>query len=469
MRARPIVDRLIALPLRHKIIAVGLEVAIIAGCIVWARHLPPQEYTSSVLLFFDRTIVSRLDPAGMHANRTQVVELAQSIVSDDAARTLCRKLGLFPDEASSSEAALFRSHLAISRESTSALRVTWRGGDPTQTIAVANAVAILLTSWVPADAARRPADPVPAAPDLPAALLNPSAPRESNAHGPEARPGMKSPGARLQIVLHDEDELRIQLASADQRLAALGKEAHSLEAGIAQEDAKRQAALTARQPLMAQLTAEKKKLEALRARYTDAYPDVEAAQEKILDIENSLASMPSVPPASDGDQSRLKSVTREMDNLGAERNRLSSQLAEKAREETNLRGREVEVSKRAATIVQSPVRPQSGPGKSMLRDLAAPPTRVAVNAQTVDPTGGDEARVFKVLVSAARAQPTDNPRQLLKWLVAVVGPLCGILYLLLAIWRFRAVRNVETLKRIVPGNIPYLGAIPGMNKWRHNV
>ncbi len=82
---------------------------------------------------------------------------------------------------------------------------------------------------------------------------------------------------------------------------------------------------------------------------------------------------------------------------------------------------------------------------------------------------GMQARVFKVLVPAAHAQPTDNPRQCLKWLVAVAGPLCGILYLLLAVWWFRAVRNVETLERIVPGNIAYLGAIPGMNKWRHNV
>jgi hypothetical protein len=76
--------------------------------------------------------------------------------------------------------------------------------------------------------------------------------------------------------------------------------------------------------------------------------------------------------------------------------------------------------------------------------------------------------VFKVLVSATRAQPTDNPRQILKWLVAEVGPLCGILYLFFAIWRFRAVRNVETVRRIVPGNIAYLGAIPGMSRWRHN-
>jgi hypothetical protein len=467
MRARLILDRLVALPLRHKIIAVAMEVAFIAGGIIWARHLPPQEYVSSVLLFFDRTAVSRLDPAGMHTNRAQAVELAQSILSDDVAKSLCRKLGLFPDEASSTEVAQFRSHLMLSRESTSALRVTWRGGDPSQTVAVANAVAILLTSWVPARGAREPADPVPPMRELPAASIDSSVPHESNAHGPGARRGMKSSKARLQIVLHDEEELRIRLASENQRLAELGKEAHRLEASIAQEDAKRQTALVARQPLMARLTAEKKNLEALRVRYTDAYPDVEAAEERISDIETSLAAMPS-GPSSDGDQSHLKSVTKEMDNLNAEKTRLSSQLSEKAKEETNLRGREVEASKLAMRLEQSPVAPQSGPGRSILRGQVAATAPVVANSQIADPTEGDEARVFKVLVSATGAQPTDNPRQILKWLVAEVGPLCGILYLLFAIWRFRAVRNVETLRRIVPGNIAYLGAIPGMSRWRHN-
>ena len=468
MRAR-LIDRLIALPLRHKVIAAGIEVAFIVGCMIWVRHLPTQEYTSSSLLFFDRTVVSKLNPAGMQSNQTHVVELAQSILSDDVAKMLCKRLGLFPDEESGREAARFRSHLMLSRESTSALRVTWRGGDRTQTIAAANAVAIQLTSWIPDDAARRPADPVQPAPDLWASSIKPSAPRESTAHGAEVTPRTGSPKARLQIVLHDENELRSQLASADQRLADLGKEAQGLEVSIAQEDANRQAALTARQPLMAKLTAEKKNLEVLRARYTDAYPDVEAAQERISEIESRLAAMPSAGATSDGDQSRLKSVTKEMDNLGAERTRLSSQLSEEAIEETRLRSQEVEASKQAAKLEPSSVEPQPGRSNSMLLDRVVTRAPAAAISHTAYSTEGDEARVFKVLVPAAHAQPTDNPRQLLKWLVAVAGPLCGILYLLLTIWRFRAVRNVETLKRIVPGNIAYLGAIPGMNKWRHNV
>jgi hypothetical protein len=51
----------------------------------------------------------------------------------------------------------------------------------------------------------------------------------------------------------------------------------------------------------------------------------------------------------------------------------------------------------------------------------------------------------------------------------VAGPLSGVLYLLSAVWWFRAVRNAETLEKIVPENIAYLGAIPGMNTWRRSI
>ena len=86
MQARFIVGRLIALPLRHKLIAAGIEVAFIVGCVVWARHLPPQEYTSSTLLFFDGTAAAKPDSSGLHTDHKQAAELAESILSDDAVK-----------------------------------------------------------------------------------------------------------------------------------------------------------------------------------------------------------------------------------------------------------------------------------------------------------------------------------------------------------------------------------------------
>ena len=99
-----------------------------------------------------------------------------------------------------------------------------------------------------------------------------------------------------------------------------------------------------------------------------------------------------------------------------------------------------------------------------------PPRALAASSsQTVDSTDGEQVRVFKILERAANAQPTNNPNRLLPLLVAVAGPLSGVLYLLSAVWWFHAVRNAETLERILPENVAYLGAIPGMNTWRHNI
>lgn len=63
MRTGFLVGRLIALPLRHKLIAAGIVVAFIAGYTAWARHLPGQEYTSSALLFLiEARLQSRTRP-----------------------------------------------------------------------------------------------------------------------------------------------------------------------------------------------------------------------------------------------------------------------------------------------------------------------------------------------------------------------------------------------------------------------
>jgi hypothetical protein len=275
--------------------------------------------------------------------------------------------------------------------------------------------------------------------------------------------------ARLKTVLNDEKELQFLLASADKRLAALGDEARRLEASIGQANAERQANITARQPLMEQLATEKKKLDLLRVRYTDAYPDVEAAQERIAETEQKLAAMPVVRPAPDADESRLNAVTKEINHLDAEKVRLSGELSKKAKLETILRNQEFNGSVPVTRPEQASTEPQPGRSRPRLSDPAPSPALTASNSETVDLKDENQVRAFKILERAANAQPTNNPRRLLKWLVALAGQLCGVLYLLLAVWWFRAVRNAETLERIVPENIAYLGAIPGMNTWRHSV
>jgi hypothetical protein len=463
MRIGFMVGRLIALPVRHKLMAAGIVVAFIAGCMVWARHLPPQEYTSSALLFFDRTAAPKPDPERAQTDQTQATELAKSILSDDRVNAICKRYGLFLDS-SGGEAARFRSNLMLSGESTSSLRVTWRSIDRPQTVAVTNTVAVQLTSWVP-EAALQSSEPAPPVPAPPPTRITAKAPMEQK---PEVEAVQAEPSpakARLAVVLNDQEELQVLLA-ADKRLTALSDETRRLEANIAEANAGRQASITARQPLTEQLAAEKKKFDLLGMRYTDAYPDVEAAQERISETEQKLAAMPVVRPAPDAEQSRLSAVTKEMNHLAAEKVRLSDELSKNAKRETALRTQDAELP--ANRPEQDSSEPLSEQIKSRLSDPSPPPAPAASSSHTVDSIDG-EVRAFKILERAANAQPTDNPRRLLPWLVSVAGPLCGVLYLLMAVWRFRVVRNAETLERIVPENIAYLGAIPGMNTWRHSV
>jgi hypothetical protein len=234
-----------------------------------------------------------------------------------------------------------------------------------------------------------------------------------------------------------------------------------------QVNAERQAGIAARQPLTEQLATEKKKLDLLRVRYTDAYPDVDKAQERIAETEQKLAAMPALRPAPDAQEARMNAVTKEMDRLGAEKTRLSGVLSKNARLETALRSEEADVQETATE--QAPTEPQPEQGKPRFSDPAPPFAPSASNSQPVDSPDGEQARAFKILERAANAQPTNNPRRLLPWLVVMAGPLSGVLYLLSAVWWFRAVRNAETLEKIVPENIAYLGAIPGMNTWRRSI
>jgi hypothetical protein len=214
---------------------------------------------------------------------------------------------------------------------------------------------------------------------------------------------------------------------------------------------------------MVQLAAEKKNLDKLSVRYTDVYPDVVATQERITETEQKLAAMPAVRSAADADQSRLNSVTEEMNRLGAQRSRLFDQLSERAKLETNIRTQEVKDSRQATRPERASAHQQSKRTRRRLSDPVPLRADTAASSQTVDSAAGDQVRPFKVLQRADVAQPTDNPLHVLEWLIVVAAALSGIIYLLLAVWWFRAVSNAETLKKIMPGNISYLGAIPGMN------
>lgn len=460
MAAKNIVGRLKVLPLKHKVIAAAIEVACIVGALVCVRYLPPWEYTSSALLSFDRDAAARSELVALHLNQAEAGEWAQSILSDNLILAVCRQLGLFVDE-SGNEAARFRSRLTLSAESNSNLRVTWRGADRSQTAAATNAVASLLTSAGFDDTTRETSNATPAVTSHPGTPFTPKALIERSQPFGDAQSRANQAAAHLEYVRNDQKQLRLDVANADRKLAYLEEEARRLEASVSKANGERQGDLAARQPLMAQLAAEKKNLEALRARYTDDYPDVQSAQEKVAETEKRLAALPAAPTGADADLSRLNSVRDEMKHVSAESQQLLDRLA---KVEADIRRQEAKGSVRGSGLARVSTASQPGQNRAKLSG----PTSIPRNSRALTSTEDDGLHPFKIVEGASHARPTNNS-YLLAWLAAVAAFLSGILYLLLVTLRFSPVRSGEALNRMVPDYIADLGAIPGMNRWRHNL
>ena len=274
------------LPAFHWLVAAGIGMAFMMVGAEWSANVPSQVYVGTSLLFFDRAAAVNLTPPEMGQNRSDAKAFADSIISDEMVDTIISQFGLFSGSKETA-VARFRSSLSLSDESTSSLRITWRGSDRGQTVAVTNAIAVLLTSGTPKLAPIPPeivANP-PSPPKTPASPIVPTPPEQA----------ASAPTDFLRQAMHDVETLKreqtrrsAEFVTLDRRLATLGDESRRLQSRIHMEEAKRQAAIAIRQPLAAQLAAEKKTLDNLRLRYTDTYPDVEAARGRVAEIEKKL-------------------------------------------------------------------------------------------------------------------------------------------------------------------------------------
>ena len=433
MPQRPIVARIAALPLGHKLIAVCVSLAVTFAFLLSILLLPAQQYTGSALLSFDGASVAGAGDQGSQNDQGQTAALAQSILSDDALKTLCWQLNLIPENPTGAEVEQFRSGLTLAQVSPSQLRVSWHGLDRSQVVSAANAVAVLLASWVPEGGAHQASD----------SSLPPPQPGA-------ARPRVAGELPGLEAVLRQHQQHQFKLAAIDQSLADLAEEARKLDEKMKQSGAERQRLASARQPLITQLAAEKKKLEGLRARYTDEYPDVEAERERIAELETRLDAMPAPASPQDNDQAVLNTISKQRNDLISDRVLLVHQLQQDAWLEKGLGFHGPQRSASAATLKQGSAGQSAG-------------------TQIPFPTSAEQARPFTVVESAADAEPMDRRYSMLRRGGAIAGPICGLLYLLLAAWWFRAVSDFEMLAKVLPAGVSYLGAIPEMNRWRHNL
>jgi len=421
MPGRTILLHFFALPLRQWLVAGGIAVAIGSGMFLWPRYGATPPATTAVLSF-DAGAARQADPAVMNAHaKAPAVALAQSILSDGAVSVLTRQAGL-SFGSNQNEAAEFRSRLDMAQTSARLLRVNYKDTDKKLSAAVANAVANMLVAWIPTDVA-------------PTATSTPSQPA-----APPAKPAFKK-SDRHRHPLHSQShqlrELERQLAAADRKPTTSDPQAMaSQKTDVAPPPSSTDN--EERRTLESQMSVAQKKLDDLRARYTDEYPDVENTKDDIAEIRRKLASLPAPanlsPVSNEAERAasppRQKADANETDQLRVERARLRQViLVEKRRE--------------AGPRHQTPS--SVGNSAGAMQRVSPPVTSQAPIRQSPDPIAGQTWQRPFTLVRLAGDAGAGQSKSGLLWYWPLAGTLMGLLYSGVAMWRYRPMERAAQL------------------------
>jgi hypothetical protein len=187
-----------------------------------------------------------------------------------------------------------------------------------------------------------------------------------------------------------------------------------------------------RRTLESQLSAAQKKLEDLRARYTDEYPDVQSTKDDMSEIRQKLAFLPAVsneagraasPPKPDAD-------ANETDQLRLERARLLEAILVEERREAGRRD-------------QTPS--SMGDSASAVQMVSPPLTQQAPIRQPLNPVAGQLwERPFR-LVRLAGDTGSGQSESGLLWYWPLAGIFGGLLYSGVAMWRYRPMEGAAQL------------------------
>jgi hypothetical protein len=382
------------------LIAAVIAVAIGSGFFVWSRRSVARPATPAEVSF-DAGLARQVEPGAMKASQPAVA-LAQSILTDEVIRGVADRIGL------SGDVAEVRSRLEMTQPSARLLDVNYREGDKELSTAAANAVANLLVAWRPTRAVAPVRTALVPQPQMLQAVVITKQHRASRAARPEPV---------------DIRNLEAQVVAIDQKLSALSVQQKADAAPLVPGPEEER-----RRLLEAQLSAAHKKLDALRERYTDAYPDVETAKENVADIQQQLASLPPASheekPAGPPKQDPL--FTNEMSQLRVERARLVQTIA---------------AEKRLGAMQQDRgASSEDSPGPVV---IGASPSEQPTAYQSASTMAGPILQSpFTLVQLATYSEPV------LPWHGVLSGVLCGLLYLSSALWRYLPIENGKPRKNL---------------------
>jgi hypothetical protein len=284
-----------------------VAIAVSVGVLLIARH-SAERSAKTAELSFDSSMAARDDAAVAHATEPALT-LAQSMLTETTVLDLLRQAGAYPSDAAVGIGE-FRSHLELQQPSGNRLRIIYHDSNPLTARKVANAVAAAIVDWHPAVA-------YPPAAAQPLTATRPV----------RSVPARASSRTRVDS-LHTADitlaNLERQLAAANEKIEILSRTSAS-RTQTANAPALPSDQADQRRTLQTKLAADHQKLDELRLRYTDEYPDVENMKDEISDLQQELAALP--PETTRPSRGSVVPGTAEIADLRQHRASLTDQIA----------------------------------------------------------------------------------------------------------------------------------------------
>jgi uncharacterized membrane protein len=284
-----------------------VAIAVSVGVLLIARH-SAERSAKTAELSFDSSMAARDDAAVAHATEPALT-LAQSMLTETTVLDLLRQAGAYPSDAAVGIGE-FRSHLELQQPSGNRLRIIYHDSNPLTARKVANAVAAAIVDWHPAVAY-----PPAAAQPLTATRPVRSVP---------ARASSRTRVDSLHTAYITLANLERQLAAANEKIEILSRTSAS-RTQTANAPALPSDQADQRRTLQTKLAADHQKLDELRLRYTDEYPDVENMKDEISDLQQELAALP--PETTRPSRGSVVPGTAEIADLRQHRASLTDQIA----------------------------------------------------------------------------------------------------------------------------------------------
>jgi hypothetical protein len=413
MRTRVISPRSNAKALWRLSILSVVAIAVGAGIFVLARR-NAERSAETAKLSFDSSLAARNDTAAADHATEPALTLAQSMLTETTVLNLLRQVGANPANPAVSIGE-FRSRLDLQQPSDSMLRVFYRDPDPQTARKVANAVASAIVDWNPA----KSNPPVVAPPQISSAPVLPA-----RAHA-SARP----PGGALRTAYTTLADLEGQLAATDEKLGELSQPPAS-PSQTPNAAPPPIAPAEQRRTLQAKLAAAHQRLDDLRLRYTDEYPDVESTKDAISDLQQELAALP--PATADPVE----------DNGTSDAEKLDTQIADLRQHRAWLAGQIAAVKRAIVDIRPTPASHRtSGPAQTASIPLTSPGAASTEPAMTEIAAWQNPFRIIRL---------TSVTRGSLAWPAILASGLCILFYFVSAICLFELWRRSPQFLRPAP-------------------